>query len=60
MRLWFTKTISPKKAYCCMAQTEQKKEEERGGGEGNLYKVCELGISVDYQSMHLQSIHSHM
>jgi hypothetical protein len=31
-----------------------EKGRRRGGGEGNLYKVCELGISVDYQSMHLE------
>jgi hypothetical protein len=29
-----------------------EKGRRRRGGEGNLYKVCELGISVDYQSMH--------
>jgi hypothetical protein len=31
----------------------EKGRRRRRGGEGNLYKVCELGISVDYQSMHL-------
>jgi hypothetical protein len=43
MHLWFTKTISPKKAYCCMAQTEQKKEEEEEEEKETSTKFVNLG-----------------
>jgi hypothetical protein len=44
MCLWFTKTISPKKAYCCMAQTEQKKEEEEEEEKETSTKFVNLDL----------------